>query len=181
MGAVRFRLGQAPAWDVHLQGVQDEPGHGSVLSIASRSATNSASVLIARCEFDRFCSVNMLSPRFTASGPIVVAGEETRLVGEGQNRLDRLPQDHRVTPGEVRACRAEVRHEDGVMDEGGVADDTAYRGEHCPGEKTTRAASSPIQNCSPSANNRSHCDPLAQNPNASKTGILPAIPIGLSP
>src|SRR5215471_8390368 len=70
-----------------------------------------------------------LPARLATSGLIIVAREEPRLIRETQNLLDGLPQSGGAPTRKIRARRARVRHKDGVVDEGGVADDIGDGGQ----------------------------------------------------
>ncbi len=56
-----------------------------------------------------------------------MAGEQPRFIGKRQNPLDALPERFGTPTGEIRACRAGIRHEDGIIHKSGVPDHVGDR------------------------------------------------------
>ena len=64
-----------------------------------------------------------------------MAGEQARVIGQGQDAFDRTPERACTASGKIATRGAEVGHEERVMDEGGVAHDVADRRQSMAGRE----------------------------------------------
>ena len=62
-----------------------------------------------------------------------MAGEQARLIGQGQDALDCTPERVCVASGKIAPRRAEIGHEKRVVYEGGVAHDATRPVPKCRG------------------------------------------------
>src|SRR5258708_38466336 len=67
--------------------------------------------------------------RMAAAGLVIVPGEHARLIWQCNDDLDALPELLGVTARKIRAGRTAIRHEQRVMHESSITDQTGDRGE----------------------------------------------------
>src|SRR3954452_22545317 len=124
---LRFR--QPPSSHVHLQGMQDKLWHGE-LGITRSTQTHELLLAADLAEVDvpRLLACHCTLPRrCPSSGHVIVAREETCLVRQGQDALDRVPKRSCITSWKVTARGSEIGHEQRVVDERRIADDIRDR------------------------------------------------------
>lgn len=94
-----LRFGQPPAVHVHLQGMQDQPAHRQGC-IANGYQFRLGPVFRHMHILGLLVGHGRRPPWFPPAGLIVMTREDADLVRQGEDCLDRVPQDLRISTGE---------------------------------------------------------------------------------
>ncbi|EAQ07171.1 hypothetical protein SKA53_02206 [Yoonia vestfoldensis SKA53] len=129
--AVVFGFGQVARAHVGLQRWQDQSGHAQ-LGIARGAHGHEIFQRFARADMDihrlLFAHGGFPSEFIAAWGLVIVTHENPRVVGQGQDFLDRVIQILCRPAGEIAACGAEIGHEQRITHKGRIADHIGQAG-----------------------------------------------------